>query len=429
MNLNKQSYTLFAQAQQYFPGGVNSPVRSFSQVDSQPIFIKAAQGAYLIDEDDNNYIDYVGSWGPMIVGHAHPQVLQAINAAAMQGTSFGAASALEIDLATMICQLMPNINMLRFVNSGTEAAMSAIRLARGYTKRNKIIKFAGCYHGHSDSLLVAAGSGGLTLSIPNSAGVLADLAQHTLVAVYNRIDSVKQLFSTYGNDIAAIIVEPVAGNMNCVLPQDGFLQQLKELCLQHGSLLILDEVMTGFRVGLGGAQEYYQVQPDLTILGKIIGGGLPVGAFGGKAEIMRLLAPIGPVYQAGTLSGNPLAMAAGLATLKLLSTANFYYNLTSKCLYLADNLTILAKKHHIPLQIVTSGAMFGIHFNHLSVIATEDDVKQGNLSQFKTFFQGMLQEGIYLAPSYFECGFISSAHEQQDLDQTLAAAAKVFAKL
>lgn len=428
MQLTK-SYTLFNEAQQYFPGGVNSPVRSFQQVAGKPIFIKSGNGAYVSDEDNNQYIDYVGSWGPMIAGHAHPAILQALHDTMSNGISFGACHTKELALAQKILALMPSIEMLRFVNSGTEAAMSAIRLARGYTGRKKIIKFAGCYHGHSDSLLVCAGSGALTLGVPNSAGVLADLAQHTLIATYNQIATVAKLFEQHSDDIAAVIIEPVAGNMNCVLPQANFLTELQALCQHYKSLLLFDEVMTGFRVDAGGAQAYYNINPDLTILGKIIGGGLPVGAFGGRAEIMNFLAPLGPVYQAGTLSGNPLAMAAGLATLNLISAPNFHQDLSAKCLYFSKNLEQIATQAAIPLQIVTIGGMFGMHFTKLPVITTEADVKQGNLAQFKQFFHGMLGKGIYFAPSYFECGFISSAHTQEIIDQTIDCAAQVFATL
>lgn len=424
-----RSYTLFDTAQQYFPGGVNSPVRAFGSVDSKPIFVKSGKGAYIQDADDNTFIDYVCSWGPMILGHAHPKVTAAVKAALDLGTSFGASMEAEIKLAEVIKRLMPSMELMRFVSSGTEASMSAIRLARGYTQKRKIIKFAGCYHGHTDSLLVAAGSGGLTLGVPNSAGVLADAAQHTLIATFNRLDTVTALFEKHGDDIAAIIVEPVAGNMNCVLPMPGFLEGLRQLCDQHQSLLIIDEVITGFRVALGGAQEHYKIKPDLTVLGKIIGGGLPVGAFGGKKAIMESLAPLGNVYQAGTLSGNPIAMAAGLATLQLVSEPGFHQKLTEHTQMLLKGLNEQAKEAKIAFQTVALGGMFGLYFTELDKIETDADVKQSNEARFKKFFHGMLKEGIYLAPSCYEVGNMSSAHDEEVIQKTLQASEKVFAIL
>lgn len=424
------SAALFDQAQQYLPGGVNSPVRAFKGVGGNPLFIKRGDGAYLFDEDGNKYIDYIGAWGPMIVGHQHFYVREKIQAALEQGWSFGAPTALEVALAKKVAQLIPSMEMMRFVSSGTEAAMSAIRLARGYTKRDKIIKFAGCYHGHADSLLVAAGSGSLTLGVPSSAGVPASLAQHTLIAEYNNLDQVAALFEKYGDDIAAVIVEPVAGNMNCVLPVAGFLQGLREYCDRYQSVLIFDEVMTGFRVALGGAQALYQIKPDLTVLGKVIGGGFPVGAFGGKAEMMHYIAPLGPVYQAGTLSGNPVAMAAGLATLELVEKPGFHTKLSDKTAVLMSGLRECARRSGIALQTKEVGGMFGIFFaedgNRLNC---ENDVKHCNVALFKEFFHAMLAEGVYFAPSAFEAGFISSAHSDEEIALTLSAAEKVFAHL
>lgn len=420
------SSALMAEAQQYIPGGVNSPVRAFNGVGGTPVFFKAGRGAYLIDEDGREYVDYVGSWGPMIAGHAHPEILSAVRAALENGLSFGAPTASEVKLAEKVCELMPSIEMVRMVNSGTEATMSAIRLARGFTGRNKIIKFAGCYHGHADSLLVQAGSGGLTLGVPSSAGVPASIAEHTLVADFNRLDTVKALFEKHGADIAAIIVEPVAGNMNCVLPEANFLPGLRELCDRYGSVLIFDEVMTGFRVALGGAQAYYNIKPDLTTLGKVIGGGMPVGAFGGRADIMRCIAPLGPVYQAGTLSGNPIAMAAGLASLKLITAPGFFEKLSAQTNQLMEGLCQRARAAQIPFHAVSIGGMFGIFFTSATSITTLDDVKQCDVERFKRFFHGMLQEGVYLAPSAFEAGFVSSAHSEQEIMKTLTAAEKVF---
>lgn len=423
------SKQLFDLAQQYIPGGVNSPVRAFRGVEGVPVFIERGQGPYLFDVDGRQYIDYVCSWGPLIAGHAHPYVLEKIEKILKNGFSFGAPTSVEVTLAQKVCELMPSMEMVRFVSSGTEAVMSAIRLARGYTGRNKVIKFIGCYHGHSDSMLVSAGSGGLTLGVPSSAGVPESIAQHTLVAEYNRLEEVQALFEKYGPDIACVIVEPVAGNMNLVLPLPGFLSGLRELCHRYGSVLIFDEVITGFRVALGGAQAHFNVQPDLTILGKIIGGGFPAAAFGGRRDIMHAIAPLGPVYQAGTLSGNPVAMTAGLATLELISKPDFYTELTAKTAALTQGLKTAALAADIPFQAVSIGGMLGLFFVNLDKIETEKDVKSCDLRLFKQFFHGMLKAGIYLAPSAYEIGFVSAAHGQADIDNTIAAAAKVLKEL
>lgn len=424
-----QSKQLFDLAKKIIPGGVNSPVRAFHGVDGSPLFIKSGKGAYLFDEDENKYIDYVGSWGPLLLGHAHPIVIEKIIDALQSGLSFGAPTEIEIKLAQKICDLMPNIEMIRFVNSGTEAAMSAIRLARGFTGRNKIIKFSGCYHGHADCLLVASGSGALTLGVPNSAGIPADVAAHTLVAEYNHLEEVDAMFARYGEDIAAIIVEPVAANMNCILPKPGFLKGLRELCDKHNSLLIFDEVITGFRLGLKGAQGYFNIKPDLTILGKIIGGGFPVGAFGGREEIMRHIAPLGPVYQAGTLSGNPIAMTAGLATLDLISAENFYPRILKLNEELNRGLMAAAKNAGIPFHAVHIGCLFGLFFTKAKHIDSEGEVKRCDLSAFKHFFHKMLKKGIYFAPSAFEVGFLSSAHTEFEITKTVAAAEEVFTQM
>lgn len=423
------STTLFAQAQKVIPGGVNSPVRAFNGVGSTPVFIHKAQGAYLYDEEGKQYIDYVGSWGPMVLGHNHPTILNAVIETAQNGLSFGAPTELEIKLAELVCKLVPSIEMVRMVNSGTEATMSAIRLARGYTKRDKIIKFEGCYHGHADSLLVKAGSGALTLGQPSSPGVPADFAKHTLTCTYNDLHSVEETFKRYPDEIACIIVEPVAGNMNCVPPKPGFLQGLRQLCDQYNALLIIDEVMTGFRVALAGAQSYYGVQPDLTCLGKIIGGGMPVGAFGGKKEIMQYIAPTGPVYQAGTLSGNPIAMAAGIACLTELAKPGNEALLAAKTTTLAEGLKALAEKHHIPFVVNYVGGMFGIFFTESKTVESYADVMNCNIERFKTFFHHMLSQGVYLAPSAFEAGFMSLAHTDEDIQNTLKAADIAFQAL
>ncbi len=421
--------TIFAKAQHLIPGGVNSPVRAFYGVGGDPVFFRSAKGAYLQDEAGRDYIDYVGSWGPMILGHADPRVLSKVMVAIEKGLSFGAPTSIEVQLAEKICELMPAIEMVRMVNSGTEATMSAIRLARGFTKRQKIIKFAGCYHGHSDALLVEAGSGALTLGVPSSAGVPHSVTQHTLVADFNRLESVAALFEKYGEDIAAIIVEPVAGNMNCVPPHPEFLPGLRKLCDQYNSVLIFDEVMTGFRVALGGACEYYQIKPDLITLGKIIGGGMPVGAFGGRREIMQCIAPLGPVYQAGTLSGNPIAMTAGLATLDLIQAPYFHAKLAEKTQTLMQGLKTRADTARIPFQVTSVGGLFGFFFIEKETIETYADVKQSNVARFKKFFHGMLNQGIYFAPSAYEAGFMSEAHEHLEIEKTLQAAEKVFKTL
>lgn len=423
------SEKLFEQAQKVIPGGVNSPVRAFKGVGGTPIFIKKATGAYIIDSDDKQYIDYVGSWGPMVLGHNHPAIIDAVLKAVPNGLSFGAPTAAEITLAELVCKLVPSIEMVRMVSSGTEATMSAIRLARGYTGRDKIIKFEGCYHGHSDSLLVKAGSGALTLGQPSGPGVPADFAKHTLTCTYNDLDSVKAAFEQYPNDIACLIVEPVAGNMNCIPPQEGFLQGLRELCTQYGAVFIIDEVMTGFRVALGGAQSYYGVTPDLTTLGKIIGGGMPVGAFGGKKEIMEHIAPTGPVYQAGTLSGNPIAMAAGLACLTELSKAGNETILAKKTKTLAEGFKALADKHNVPLTVQYVGGMFGLFFTEQKAVTNFQEVMKCDAAKFNRFFHLMLEQGVYLAPSAFEAGFMSLAHSDEDIVRTLEAADKAFREL
>lgn len=420
---------LFRKAKQYIPGGVNSPVRSFYGVGGDPVFFKSAEGPYLIAEDGRQYIDYIGSWGPMIVGHAHPHVVRQVVDCAKNGLSFGAPTAIEVQLAEKICHIMPSIEQVRMVNSGTEATMSAIRLARGYTERNKVIKFAGCYHGHSDSLLVQAGSGALTLGVPSSAGVPASVVQHTLVAEFNRLETVQALFEKYPDDIAAIILEPIAGNMNCVLPNKEFLPGLRALCDRYGSLLIADEVMTGFRVALGGAQALYNVKSDITTLGKIIGGGMPVGAFGASKEIMSCIAPLGPVYQAGTLSGNPVAMSAGLATLELISRDGFYSELSDITFDLVQGLKERALAAKIPFYTNAVCGMFGLFFTEAEKIETFDDVKRCDVDRFKKFFHGMLNEGIYLAPSAYEAGFTSIAHTSKEINKTLDAAERVFKTL
>lgn len=425
----QRSATLYAQAQTLIPGGVNSPVRAFNGVGGTPLFIERANGAYLYDCDDKAYIDYVGSWGPMILGHNHPDIRNAVIDAVQNGLSFGAPTENEVKIAALISELIPSVEMIRMVNSGTEATMSAIRLARGYTGRDKIIKFEGCYHGHVDSLLVKAGSGALTLGQPGSPGIPADFTQHTLVCTYNDLDSVRQTFERYPQAIACIIVEPVAGNMNCVPPVPGFLQGLRELCDQYGALLIIDEVMTGFRVALGGAQSFYQVEPDLTCLGKIIGGGMPVGAFGGKKAIMEYLAPVGPVYQAGTLSGNPVAMAAGLACLSLLTQTGVYETLTDNTDTLLQGLRDAAQQAGIPFTTNQAGAMFGLFFTDQPQVTTYQQVMQCDIARFKRFFHLMLEEGIYLAPSAFEAGFMSLAHGETEIDKTIDAARRSFARL
>ena len=424
-----RSESLFASAQKHIPGGVNSPVRAFRSVGGSPLFIKHAEGAYIIDEDDKRYVDYVGSWGPMILGHAHPEVLDAVRSQLEHGLSYGAPTAMETEMAELVCSLVPSMDMVRMVSSGTEATMSAIRLARGYTGRDTIIKFEGCYHGHSDSLLVKAGSGALTFGVPSSPGVPAAYAQHTLTLPYNDIAAVRETLSTVGKDIACIIVEPVAGNMNCVPPVPGFLEGLREACDEHGVVLIFDEVMTGFRVALGSAQGHFGVTPDLSTFGKIVGGGMPVGAFGGKREIMECISPLGPVYQAGTLSGNPLAMAAGLTTLKLISRPGFHDELTSYTSRLLQGLQDRADAASIPFVTTQVGGMFGLYFSGADAIQTFDDVMASDAERFKKFFHLMLDQGVYFAPSAYEAGFTSIAHGEAELQLTLDAAERAFAAL
>jgi len=429
-----RSHDLFQSAQQVIPGGVNSPVRAFKGVGGDPVYFKRGEGAYLFDEDDNRYIDYVASWGPMIMGHAHPQVVAAVQEAAGNGLGFGAPTAIETEMAELVCKLVPSMKMVRMVSSGTEATMSAIRLARGYTGRDKIVKFEGCYHGHSDSLLVKAGSGALTLGVPSSPGVPASLSDHTITLTYNNIDEVNQVFAEIGDQIAAIIVEPVAGNMNCIPPVKGFLEGLRAVCDHHKAVLIFDEVMTGFRVSPGGAQTHYGITPDLTTLGKVIGGGLPVGAFGGKQEIMEHIAPLGPVYQAGTLSGNPLSMAAGMATLSLASQPGVHDDLSAKAQRLVQGITSKAEAIGIAMSYNQVGGMFGLFFLGENMPAGEtitgyEQVMNSDQERFKAFFHGMLEQGVYLAPSAFEAGFVSAAHTNDDIDATIAAAEKVLQQL
>ncbi|MGZ8192654.1 MAG: glutamate-1-semialdehyde 2,1-aminomutase [Methylobacter sp.] len=424
-----EASVLFSQAKNVIPGGVNSPVRSFSGVGGIPVFIDHAFGAYIYDSLGNSYIDYVGSWGPMILGHAHPEVITAVKSAAEKGLSFGAPTEIETQMAERVCELVPSIELVRMVSSGTEATMSAIRLARGYTGRDIIVKFEGCYHGHSDSLLVKAGSGALTLGIPSSPGVPASVAANTITLAYNDIDLVRQLFAEAGEQIACIIVEPVAGNMNCIPPVPGFLETLRQVCDQYNSVLIFDEVMTGFRVGLNGAQGIYNVTPDLTTLGKIIGGGMPVGAFGGSHKIMEHLAPLGPVYQAGTLSGNPVAMAAGLKTLELISAPGFYEALTAKTEKLTSGLKDRARQAGVALTATAVGGMFGLFFSEEQKITTFVQAMQCDQNLFKRFFHAMLEQGIYLAPSAFEAGFVSAAHTDEDLEKTLNIAEALFNRL
>ena len=423
------SQELFEQAQKTIPGGVNSPVRAFTGVGGTPCFIERAEGSNIFDADGKKYIDYVGSWGPMILGHNHPAILDAVITTAKNGLSFGAPTALEITMAEKVRELVPSMEKLRMVSSGTEATMSAIRLARGYTGRDKILKFEGCYHGHADSLLVKAGSGALTLGVPNSPGIPADFAKHTLTVNYNDIQSVKDIFAELGDEIACIIVEPVAGNMNCIPPVAGFLEGLREICNEYKSVLILDEVMTGFRVALGCAQAHYNIVPDLTTLGKVIGGGMPVGAFGGKAEIMDYIAPVGPVYQAGTLSGNPIAMAAGFAALNELSSKDHHTQLTANTKAIAEGFKAAAQRQGVDMCVNYVGAMFGFFFTDQERVDTFAQVMKCDTEKFNKFFHLMLDEGIYLAPSAFETGFLSTAHTEQDIADTIAAAERCFAKL
>jgi len=424
-----KSEILYAQALKYIPGGVNSPVRAFRGVGGDPIFFQRGFGPFLYDEDGNRYIDYVASWGPLIAGHAHPAVIQAVQETVERGLGFGAPTVLEVAMAERLCVLMPSLERVRMVNSGTEATMSAIRLARGCTGRDKIVKFEGCYHGHSDSLLIKAGSGALTLGVPSSAGVPLSLAEHTWTLRYNDLDQVRDIFTRYGDQIACIIVEPVAGNMNCIPPKPGFLEGLREVCSQSGSVLIFDEVMTGFRVGLGGAQGKYGIVPDLTTLGKVIGGGLPVGAFGGRRDLMEQIAPLGPVYQAGTLSGNPVAMAAGLATLALVSVPGFYEKLEITTQKLLEGLSEAAREANIPFSTNQVGGMFGLFFTSTPSVESYEQVMQCDVPRFQAFFHAMLARGVYLAPSAFEAGFVSSAHTMAEITTTIEAAHSSFTKI
>lgn len=423
--MTSRNQQLFEQSQRLIPGGVNSPVRAFRSVGGTPVFFKRGLGAKLWDEDDKQYIDYVGSWGPMILGHAHPAVIEAVQKTAVNSLSFGAPTALELEMAELLIDLVPSMEQVRLVSSGTEATMSAIRLARGFTGRSKILKFEGCYHGHADALLVKAGSGALTFGQPSSAGVPPEVAAHTLTLSYNDSAAVESLFHQIGSEIACVIVEPVAGNMNLIAPAPGFLQTLRAQCSKHGAVLIFDEVMTGFRVALGGAQALYGITPDLTTLGKVIGGGLPVGAFGGRKDIMACLAPLGPVYQAGTLSGNPVAVAAGLATLRLVQQAGFYDRLSQRTHQLVDGLTAAAQEKGVAFCTQSVGGMFGLYFS-ATVPTSYAEVMQCDSQSFNRFFHAMLDAGVYFAPSAFEAGFVSAAHGEQELGHTLEAARRIF---
>lgn len=425
----QKSEALFTRAQQTIPGGVNSPVRAFKAVGGTPRFISKADGAYIWDVDGKRYIDYVQSWGPMVLGHNNPQIREAVITAAASGLSFGAPTEAEVIMAEKVSEMVPSMEMVRMVNSGTEATMSAIRLARGFTNRNKIVKFEGCYHGHADSLLVKAGSGALTLGVPSSPGVPADYAKHTLTVEYNNLDSVKAIFAEHGDDIACIIVEPVAGNMNCIPPVEGFLEGLRAVCDEYGSVLIFDEVMTGFRVSRGGAQEAYNIKPDLTCLGKVIGGGMPVGAFGGRRDILTHIAPTGPIYQAGTLSGNPVAMAAGLAALEQLQAPDLYTGIFEQTKALAYGMKALADKHGIPMTVNVAGSMFGLFFTDIERVTNYQQAINCNTEQFKRFYHGLLDEGVYLAPASYEAGFVSKAHTADIIEATLSAADKVMGTL
>lgn len=422
------SETLFARAQLTIPGGVNSPVRAFKAVGGTPRFIARADGPYMFDVDNNRYIDYINSWGPMVLGHNNQAIREAVIKASKNGLSYGAPTEAEIQMAELVSSIVPSMEMVRMVNSGTEATMSAIRLARGYTGRDKLLKFEGCYHGHADSLLVKAGSGALTLGVPSSPGVPDDVAKHTLTVDFNNIDSVKQAFVEHGHDIACIIVEPVAGNMNCILPVPGFLEGLRTICDEYGAVLIFDEVMTGFRVSLGGAQERFNVMPDLTCLGKVIGGGMPVGAFGGKREILTHIAPTGPVYQAGTLSGNPIAMAAGLCALTQLKAEGFYDSIFKNTQAIADGFQQMADKNGIALSTNVAGSMFGIFFTDEKVTSYKQATSV-NQAQFNQFYHSMLSEGVYMAPASYEAGFVSKMHTSDVVDATITAADKSFARI
>lgn len=424
-----RSETLFEQAKHTIPGGVNSPVRAFKAVGGTPIFVDRAEGAYLYDADGKRYVDYVLSWGPMILGHAHPDIISAVQTKLNKGLSFGAPTEIETQLAEKICDIMPNMDMVRMVNSGTEATMSAIRLARGFTGRDKIIKFEGCYHGHSDSLLIKAGSGALTMGVPSSPGVPASLAEHTITLTYNDIAGIEKAFREIGDQVACVIVEPVAGNMNCVPSIPGFLEAIREQCNRHDSVFIIDEVMTGFRLGITGAQGYYGIEADLTCLGKVIGGGMPVGAFGGKRKIMEQIAPLGPVYQAGTLSGNPIAMAAGIAMLDAISQPGFYEPLFAKTTQLVEGLQLAADKAGVAFTTNHVGSMFGGFFTKETAVTNYQQVMACDTEKFNRFFHGMLDAGVYLAPASYEAGFLSMAHSEEDLQFTIDAATKVFATL
>lgn len=429
MFVSAKQAQLFEEASKHIPGGVNSPVRAFKSVGGTPVFIKRAKGAYLWDEDNNQYIDYVGSWGPMILGHSHPDIVKAVQTAAEDGLSYGAPTVAETTLADVICDILPSVDLIRMTNSGTEATMTAIRLARGYTGRDNIIKFEGCYHGHSDSLLVKAGSGLLTFGEPTSKGVPEDFAKHTIVLPYNDIAALKQCFAKHGNEIAGVIVEPIAGNMNLVKPIEGFLQTIRALCDEYKSVFIVDEVMTGFRVALGGAHTLYKVEPDLITLGKIIGAGLPVGAFGGKRAIMECIAPLGGVYQAGTLSGNPLAMRAGLEMFKHIREQGFYARIEAQLIKLLAGLQAAADEAGIAFRTQHVGAMFGLYFTDQTDISSFEAMLKCDANAFKQFFHGMLKRGVYLAPSAFEAGFISSVHSDEDIANTIQAAKEVFIEM
>ncbi len=424
----KRSQRLFQRAQLAIPGGVNSPVRAFKAVGGTPLFLQRGKGPRVWDADGNSYIDYVGSWGPLIVGHAHPDVVKAVEAAARKGLSFGAPTEAEVEMAELLCRLVPSLEQVRLVSSGTEATMSAIRLARGFTGRSRIVKFEGCYHGHADALLVKAGSGALTLGQPSSAGVAAETAAHTIVLDYNNETMLENTFERDGGEIAAVIIEPIAGNMNLVEPRPGFLEFLRKLCATYGVVLIFDEVMTGFRVALGGAQQRYGIKPDLTTLGKVIGGGMPVGAFGGRRDIMQKIAPLGPVYQAGTLSGNPVAVAAGLATLRLVQAPGFYEKLAATTRQLCEGLSAAGRGHGIGFSAHGVGGMFGIYFRETPPTSYAE-VMQCDKTAFNRFFHAMLAEGVHFAPSAFEAGFVSAAHGAAEIEQTIRAASKVFASL
>ena len=423
------SKDLFEAAQKHIPGGVNSPVRAFRAVGGTPVFFDRAKGPYLYDTEGKRYVDYVLSWGPMVLGHAHPEVIESVSSAIQNGLSFGAPTPIESAVAEEICKLVPSMDLVRMVSSGTEATMSALRLARGYTGRDKILKFEGCYHGHSDSLLVKAGSGALTFGVPSSPGVPAALAEHTLTLPFNDLEAIDETFNQHGDQIACIIVEPVAGNMNCIPPIPGFLEKLRSACSEYGAVLIFDEVMTGFRVSLGGAQAAYNIEPDLTCLGKVVGGGMPVGAFGGKREIMEQLSPLGPVYQAGTLSGNPVAMAAGLTTLKLIQAEGFYQSLEEKVSYLTTGLNSIADDMGIPFTTNSAGSMFGVFFTEEPQVTNYQQTMACDGERFNKFFHQMLKHGVYLAPASFEAAFMSIAHTTEDLDYTLVQARSAMASV